>query len=214
MRFDPSQGHNLLIWRKKELENVFLAPDWLAHSQYRKSGFTAESLREEIRTVMQGRLWPELVKRVLAKVRFELKAARRKKGKDQEAAPTSRAEAEAAVVHSEALVELRKRTGLCLSESKLRERFDAEVQVITGGLESLCWGTGRWLELLSGKGALKSLINSHFRVPAKHPRADGTHEALAVDDALVSVAEDLFTHHQKHMPQDFHDLMHKLAAVG
>lgn len=73
-QFDSHEGKNLLILRKREIENYFLDPEFLSTSRYFSTGLI--SLRKKILCLAQERLYLDALNYVVITLREELKNSR------------------------------------------------------------------------------------------------------------------------------------------
>jgi hypothetical protein len=149
---DPSQ-HNLLIWRRKELENYLLEPAWLTQSRYILAGRDEETLSEKLREAADRRLWFEAANLVLRALREEVKGAQTELLRRGAVTVDDEAHALDAMRTSTMLSTLKNAADVDLSDQALAERLNAEVQRLSGGALPLQWGVGRWRDLMPGKGA-------------------------------------------------------------
>jgi hypothetical protein len=82
---------------------------------------------------------------------------------------------------------------------EITARFQEFHNKMTGGVEPLQWGTGRWLEMISGKSIFNSLVNQCFQVKNQ----EGV--TMRGKDARNLVARDLLRTGQN-LPRDFLEL--------
>ena len=70
--FPNTETPNLLVWRKKEIENYFLEPNYLAQSKYFVK--TKEELKDIILKEAQNRLFLNITNQVIISIREDFKA--------------------------------------------------------------------------------------------------------------------------------------------
>jgi len=73
MNFPDPNESNLLVWRRRELENYFIIPDYLCKSPHLKKGKTKADLERAILSSCQGRLYLDAANLVLIGIRERLK---------------------------------------------------------------------------------------------------------------------------------------------
>ncbi len=201
--FPQADTSNLLIWRRRELENYFILPDYLARSQYR----TCErcELSDEIAAECRRRVFLDAANLVIVQVREESKrnwvrAFKKTDGFETKEAALSKLLALPAF--ADAPGELAER----VAPGGLTDRFEGVVQSMLGGEEEPAHGTGRWMAMVSGKAVLPSLISRCFRV------VDNTGKVLQGPAAVREVVRGLLAGPLPEQPEDFRRL-HELLRV-
>lgn len=202
---DPSQ-HNLLIWRRKELENYLLEPAWLTQSRYILAGRDEETLSEKLREAADRRLWFEAANLVLRALREEVKGAQTELLRRGAVTVDDEAHALDAMRSSTMLSTLKNAADVDLSDQALAERLNAEVQRLSGGALPLRWGVGRWRDLMPGKELIHELLPA-FVVK------DTTGRRLQGPLALNVLARDLFKNHPNGAPADLLTLRATLGKI-
>ena len=175
---DPGTD-NLLVWRRREIENYFLDPLFLLESEYCES--TQERLTENLMEIAQERLFLDVVNYVISSVREEQKSTWIRHFSN----PADFASKEEAVQRLTSLGEFAVRSkavSTMLSESMLRERFEAGLELMAGDGEELIYGRGRWVEMVRGKKILAKMVNSNdFEVrDAEGRRVTGKEKAYEI----------------------------------
>lgn len=157
---DPAT-HNLLIWRKREIENYFIDPDYLSRSAYLT---VAEAeLQERIRGAAQRRLY-------LDAANLALLAANRALGRPIPASfsdPSqfgTHGDGEQQLTHLAAIATRRAEITDLLTTDSLLARYNEFVGLLTGGVASLVYGQGEWLNRLAGKEIFHAVAGPCFRV--------------------------------------------------
>lgn len=200
--FPDPERKNLIVWRRKELENYFLEPTWLILSQYLKPKFTQMRVEELLVENARRRLYLEAANRTLLSARNQIKRSSGGLLKESLTRGLKRAEVLECLLSSPQLKALREVTGVALNEQTLSAVFDGEVSLLSGDAEPLTWGQGRWRELMAGKPLFNDLFNRCFDFPKSATRAE----------QLRLFAQDLLEHHQADMPDDFRALKAMLEA--
>lgn len=161
--FPNPDKHNLLIWRRRELENYFLDAEFLAQSSYLRQGWDQASLAERIRALVQTRIYMDCANLIIAALREEQKANWVKAFDN----PAGLATAEAARTALLSRPEWQQRgqdVTNTTAPPKLAERFDQLVVEALGGAPSAEQGRGRWLDLVAGKEVFHAVANEAFLV--------------------------------------------------
>lgn len=192
----PDPGtHNLLVWRRREIENYFLEPQYLVRSKYCR--VSEEKLGEKVLHFANQRLFLDIANHVVISIREELKRNWIEKFKNPDDFSTK----------DGALLKLKKanefdqhRTNVHskVSTEEVERRFADFLGEMTGGQEGIAFGTGNWLHLIQGKKVLAQVVNSEcFQVVT----TDET--ALMGREKLNEVVKDLLQKDAAVQPQDF-----------
>jgi hypothetical protein len=199
---DPTK-HNLLIWRRKELESYFLEPAWVCNSKYRKPSTTPVALQSWLTAEAGKVLLLEAANRVLIAKRNRIKGCAGDLFAAKDVQGCTRDQVVEKLVASPLLATLASTTTSELAELQIRTAFDDEVTKLSGGVAPLAWGQGQWRYLISAKPLFRSMVNQWFEVP---DHAKGGKARLTGRDAERAVAVDLLKNHQDTMPADFAEL--------
>ncbi len=147
---------NLVIWRKKEIENYFLNPTMLCSSEFILEGVTEEHIRERIMTYAKANIYMFAANRVVIRLREELKYhwidlyEKKEDFPDKEAALHK-------LMHNDKIQN--KPTKVKELFSTIEPLFESELSFMVGEEGDLQWGKGKWLELMPGKKILHELLN-------------------------------------------------------
>jgi hypothetical protein len=157
---DPAE-YNLLIWKRRELENYFLDPLYSRQSQW--LNVSEDELREIVRKTCESRLFLDAANRVIVTVREELKH----KWIDKFEKVSDFRSRKAAVTKLNSVAEFRnqqRKVAASLATSRIQGLFDLAMNDLSGNRTKLEYGRGRWLELLEGSRALPEVVKRCFRV--------------------------------------------------
>lgn len=210
-RHFPDPAHdNLLIWRKKELESYFLEPDWACRSRYLALSASCDALKAWLAAEADHLLLLEAANRVLVKARNFIKHGHAPLLTVGEIEGCTKEQVILKLLDSPMLGELAASMAIELSEARVRNAFEDQVQLLSGGCLPLVWGMGRWRDLVSGKRLFRSMVNRWFEVPDLQK---GGKSRLTGRDAERAVAVDLLLHHPDVMPADFSELKTALDRV-
>ena len=155
--FPDNATHNLLVWRRREIENYFLDPTYLFQSK-----FCQVSLLDLERKVLQfstDRLFLDVENYVVTSIREELKRNWIKKFSSLDEFSSKDAALQKLKSANE-FDQHRTSVDQKVSPEEVERRFHDFLSRMTGGLDQLTMGTGEWLDLIQGKKVLSQLINS------------------------------------------------------
>lgn len=193
--FPDPDTHNLLVWRKREIENYFLDPNYLFNSKYCKVG--QDKLKRKILECAGKRLFIDAANSVITSIREELKKNWINIFKTVEDFTTK----EDALQKLKTAPEFEKRASTVarnVSLDEREERFNACLEKMTGGQDKLSFGSGEWLNMIQGKKVLNQVINSGcFQVPT----LDG--KPLNGREKIHAVVKELTQKSPEIQPDDF-----------
>lgn len=193
--FPNPSTHNLLVWRRREIENYFLEPAYLFQSK-----FCQVSQAELERNVMKWaneRVFLDAANHVVTSIREELKRTWIQIFKDPAEFSTKAAALERLKTANE-FDQHRTNVDKKVSADELDRRFHDYLGIMTGGQEQLVFGNGDWLHMVQGKKILSQVINSGcFHVQA----TDGT--TLSGREKINEVVKDLLQKDTSIQPTDF-----------
>lgn len=191
---DPAT-HNLLVWRRREIENYFLEPGYLFQSK-----FCVVSQDEVERRVLQfanERLFLDAANRVITSIREELK----RNWIQQFSNPADFSSKETALQRLKRANEFdqhRTNVDQKVSADEVERRFHEHLGIMTGGQAHLAFGVGDWLHMVQGKKILAQVINSGcFQVLT----ADGI--PVTGREKINEVVKDLLQKDTSIQPADF-----------
>ena len=191
---DPNTD-NLLVWRRREIENYFLEPQYLVRSKYCR--VSEKRLGESILYFANQRLFLDIANHVVISIREELKRNWINKFTNPDEFST----------RDNALLKLKTanefdqhRINVCdkVSTEEVERRFADFLDRMTGGQDEIVFGAGEWLHLIQGKKVLAQVVNSQcFQVPT----TDGN--TLTGREKLNEVVKDLLLEDAAVQPDDF-----------
>lgn len=188
---------NLLVWRKRELENYFIDPKYLSASSYlRKDVDPSEKILGECKK----RLYMETANRVLLHLRQELLRPPHLPFWTPDDRIHDRAAALQKLKSCPGIVKHRTKLQRLLEDAELERLFDQFWNEMTGGRSSLANGKGQWLELISGKQIFHAVAGSLFRVE------DRRQEVVQGKEAHEEIVKDLLRRPLREQPEDFQEL--------
>lgn len=198
-RFPDPRESNLLVWRRRELENYFMIPDYLSKSSHRKKGVKEVDLQEAILSSCQRRLYLDAANLTIISVREVLKRRWLDEFSGKECFETEAAALDALKQRPE-LAEFGKKAGSLLAGGSLERRLHEIVTELTDGNERLEYGCGRWLELVEGKPIFHLVVNRFFEV------RDNKGRFVQGDEKMAQVAKGLVRLPLSEQPDDFQQL--------
>ncbi|MDR1921929.1 MAG: hypothetical protein LBS31_09365 [Candidatus Adiutrix sp.] len=193
---DPAK-YNLLIWRKREIENYFLDPDYLSQSTHLKVTF--EELKQKILQTAQARLYLDVANQVIVSIREECKETWIEKFSNLNDFK-SPDDALAKLLNASNFSDHSKQTATLCGHEEIKQRFNQSLNCLTGGKAKLEYGSGRWLDLIQGKPVLSQVINTCFKV------CDAEGKQIAGSAKMTYVARSLLRQAPNNQPRDFRNL--------
>lgn len=201
--FPNPSTYNLLIWRKRELENYFLDPDYLSRSRFLKH--KPAELKARLLKLSRARVFFDIANQTITEIREFQKSSWIAEFTDPKGFPTS----EKAMEQLKNCVQLPKRA----SDIKEQVQFKS-VKTVFGKLQAEFldgsskpeFGKGKWLDKMRGKPILKALVSECFEVKDHEGRL------LTGSEALTLVAEELLQQDSALQPVDFQELYKLISA--
>lgn len=193
--FPDPESHNLLIWRRREIENYFLEPDYLFQSKYCCVG--KDELESRILQCVNERLFLDTANHVVITIREEIKRnwikifSNPADFSDKESALLKLKNANEFEQHSKNVEEK-------VSSEEVERRFHYYLEIMTGGEKDVTLGIGEWLHMVKGKKILAQIVNSGcFRVQD----VDG--KPIEAREQINAIVKDLLQKNTSILPADF-----------
>lgn len=195
----PSPGtHNLLIWRRREVENYFLEPAYLVQSKFCK--VKKDELERQVLQFANKRLFLDVANHVVISIREELKRNWIEKFSNPDEFSSKEMALEKLKRANEFEQHLTNVTNK-VSVEEVECRFYECLAAMAPGQDQLAFGQGDWLDMVQGKSVLTQVINSgSFQVRT----SDGT--ALQGREKFNEVVKDLLRQAEDVQPDDFVEL--------
>ena len=193
---DPSKK-NLLVWRRREIENYFLDPEFLILSEH--CSISEEQLRNEILGRFQERIYIDAANQVIVEIREDFKENWIQKFKRLEDFQ-SRDDAIEKLTTASEFPNYKNKVTKKLDVREIEKRFDDIFELLSGSKEILEFGCGKWLELQSGKEIVNSIVNSYFAIE------DARGNKLQGINKRREILKDLMRKPLNQAPNDFREL--------
>lgn len=202
--FPNPSTNNLLVWRRREIENYFLDPDYLFHSQY--CTVSQAELTKKILDCVNDRLFMDVANHVIISIREELKKNWIEKYTNHLDFPDK----ETALIKLKSAEELGQHCHNVqqkVSPEEIETRFNSYYERMTGGSDKVIAGCGDWLSMTQGKKVLSQVINSNcFRDIATNG------SILNGAEKLNEVVRDLLRRDDPILPSDFVQLKQLISS--
>ncbi len=193
--FPDPETHNLLIWRRREIENYFLEPEYLVQSEFCAVG--QDELKRKILQCAGERVFLDAANQVVTSIREEFKQT----GIRNFTNPADFSSKEAALRKLKSVGEFNSYCTVVaqkISVVELERRFQECLAVMTGGQDQIIFGAGKWLHMIRGKKILAQVVNSNcFQVRA----ADGT--LIDGREKINEIVKGLLKKERSAQPDDF-----------
>lgn len=161
-KFPDPDTHNLLVWRRREIENYFLEPEYLYQSSHRQ--VSQDELCKKVLEFANERLFLDTANHVVTSIREELKRNWIKKFTNLPDF-SNREMALEKLRNANEFDQHRTKVNQKVSSDEVERRFHEYFEIMTGGRKQLTFGVGNWLHMIQGKKVLAQVINSGcFRV--------------------------------------------------
>lgn len=191
---DPTT-HNLLVWRRREIENYFLESEYLFQSKFCR--VSQDELERKVLQCASKRLFLDAANHVVTSIREELKRNWIQKFSN----PAEFSSKETALQKLKSANEFdqhRTNVDQKVSADEVERRFHEYLGIMTGRQAQLAFGVGDWLHMVHGKKILAQVVNSScFQVKA----TDGT--PVTGPKKINEVVKDLLKKDPSIQPADF-----------
>lgn len=195
--FPDPETNNLLIWRRRELENYFIDPKYAAKSEY--CDCSIKDLQKCILETARKRIFLDAANLVIIQIRERLKEkwieifTKIEEFENKESALQK-------LINSPDFRTKKSSVPQILRKDNIAQRFEKEIKDLFGGQDELSFGQGSWLEMVKGKKVLPTVVNECFEVK------DAKGQRLQGGKAVVETAKDLLRLELPEQPPDFQEL--------
>lgn len=203
-KFPDLSAYNMLIWHKRELENYFIDPDYLEKSEYLKPK-PKTKVRQRILMECQQRLFLDAANLTLLRISRELqKPLIDKHFKTKEKFVDKDAGIQQLTQCFQTIDTRKTELVTVLEENNVKKIYSDFVEELSGGLPQLEYGSGTWLNRMSGKEVFHVIANDCFQVKS----ASG--EILTGTQQNSQIAKQLVRLPLVQQPTDFQDIVSSL----
>jgi hypothetical protein len=196
--FPDPNAYNMLIWHKRELENYFIAPDYLGKSSFLKPDINVE---QRILNECNRRLFLDAANLTL----YALSRALRKPLSIRHFAnPDIFQNRNDGILQLEQLTEFANKkievAGI-LKNNTVKKIYSDFVDELSGSVVPLQYDSGTWLERMSGKEVFRVIANQCFQV------RDASNVLLTGKEQNKQIAKELVKLPIEQQPSDFQELI-------
>ncbi|MDP2097938.1 MAG: hypothetical protein U1D70_04090 [Methylobacter sp.] len=200
-KFPDPTAFNMLIWRKRELENYFIDPDYIEKSSFLKPGI---DVRQRILDVCCSRLFLDAANLTLLYLNRKLR---------KPLAIGHFANPEHFKNESEGVLQLEQLSGFTdkkssvvavLEKDFVKQAYSDFVNELSAGVYPLRYGSGSWLERMSGKEIFRVIANECFQV------RNASNVLLQGKEQNKQIAKELVNRPLAEQPPDFQSIVDAL----
>ena len=194
---DPNKK-NLLVWRRTEIENYFLDPDYLVRSRFCCCSSPGK-LERRILDISSKRLFLDAANHLVMTINDKFKTTHAETFSN----PTEFSDRNAALEKLETVQESFENDAADLfpiiSMNGIKQSYDRFLSDMTGDREKLAFGAGSWLEMTAGKEILNEVVVNPqcFRFPRDEPALQGKGKKLE------AVIRDVLNLGEESLPYEF-----------
>jgi hypothetical protein len=197
--FPDLNTHNMLIWRKRELENYFIDPSYIEKSQYLKKGLSGSRLKQRILDACNRRIFLDAANLTLAALKRGIRGDFPCDFGDPQQFQTVEEGARQLQEYGQ-FQDIGNSVADFFTKDRINNIYAEFVGELSGGVLPLQYDTGSWLERMSGKEIFRSIANECFKVVA----VNGT--TLQGKEQNKEIAKDLLALPLTEQPEDFQQL--------
>lgn len=196
--FPDLSQHNLLIWKKRELENYFIEPTYLANSSFLKTNL--DDLKELILNECNQRIFIDAANFTILNLHRKVKRKFCNQFRNLDKFK-SQQDGEFALANLTEIASKKHEIDEILTIDIVKQIYFKFVQELSGGTLPLQYGCGNWLEQLSGKEIMNNIMNQCFQVK------DRNGKYLQGEERTKQVVKELLRLPLNQQPDDFQNLV-------
>ncbi len=198
-KFLTGEENNLLIWRRKAIENYFIDPDYLkcyTHINHNK----IDILKKEILNCANQYLFMNIANHVIMSMNRKIGEARIDRF---DSLTASFSDVESSIEKIKKEISSKKSKNIvenAVSDTEIKRLFNEFHNRMTDGEDTVEFGKGEWMNLMDGKPIFNTIINNknYFDVPKEDIQGD-----FGFRDAIL---KDLVKKGDADLPEDFVEL--------
>lgn len=204
--FPNSEKANLVIWRKRELENYFIDPNYISKSRWLRRGKDRCDIENIVQRVANSRVFLDAANLTLLSLHRFMREPICEHFKNISNF-SSKDDGEMMLRELRELNLKIQDISNKLSSSFVVEKYEEFVDMLTDGCYPLEFGRGKWLELMSGKEIFKCISGECFSV------LDRNGHPIQGSKRNIEVAKELLQLSLDEQPSDFKMLVEKIRKV-
>jgi hypothetical protein len=198
LKFPDPNSYNMLIWRKRELENYFIAPEYIGKSSFLKPNV---NINQRILKECNRRLFLDAANLTLYALSRDLQKPLNIK---HFAEPDQFQNVNDGLLHLEqlsGLVDKKTEVDNILKNDTVKELYVDFIKELSGGFLPLQYDSGTWLARMSGKEIFRVIANECFQV------RDAANNLLTGKEQNKQIARQLAKLPLAQQPADFQELV-------
>ena len=195
-KFPNADIPNLLIWKKKEIENYFLDSAYLCQASYLDKSKSEVDIQKIIIRQATRFLYMSVVNQVIISIREDFKKNWVKIFRDQDDFPDE-ATALKIILSMLEFSNFSSTVSQKIAQEEIKTRFNKYLSLMTGDERRLVWNKGQWQNMIPGKNILHNVLGSTlFTV------LDREGNKLTGVEKETEIIKDLLSP-KKNLPDDF-----------
>jgi len=198
LKFPDPNSYNMLIWRKRELENYFIAPEYIGKSSFLKPDINVDQC---ILNECNRRLFLDAANLTLYALSRELRKPLTIKHFAEPAQFKNANDGLMQLEQLSGLVDKKTKVVAILKNDNVKEIYAGFVKELSGDRLSLKYDSGTWLERMSGKEVFRVIANECFQV------RDAANNLLTGKEQNKQIARQLSKLPLTQQPTDFQELV-------
>ena len=198
LKFPDPNSYNMLIWRKRELENYFIAPEYIGKSSFLKPNANVD---QRILKECNRRLFLDAANLTLYALSRELRKPLTIKHFAEPAQFKNVNDGLVQLEQLSGLVDKKTEVENILKNDTVKEIYEGFVKELSGDVLPLQYDSGTWLERMSGKEVFRVIANECFQV------RDAANNLLTGKEQNKQIVRQLAKLPLAQQPTDFQELV-------
>ena len=201
-KFPDPNAYNMIIWRKRELENYFIESEYLKYSSYIKSGFTITDIEKCILQKCNERLFFDAANLTILALNRKLKQNPLSTFRNPDEF-TKQQDGISKLDQLESISEKQTEIKNLLEKNNIEKIYTDFVDELSGGQIPLQYNCGNWLSRMAGKEIFHAMATECFQVKSNPRPLQGAPQREQIALQLVGLP---FVQ----QPRDFQELINLL----